>query len=49
MKIKKIIVLLITLACLIAASGCASTQTDSSGVTIEKRRSGGLLNFIPFL
>jgi len=47
MKIKQRLILFITLACLIAATGCASTQTNSSGVTIEKKRSGGLLQYIP--
>lgn len=47
MKIKPLIALCIALACLIAASGCASTTTEN-GVTIERKRSSGLLNLIPF-
>ncbi len=49
MKIKQILILFITLACLVAASGCTTTKTDSSGVTVERKRSGGLMQYIPFL
>lgn len=47
MKIKQRIALLIALACLIGASGCASTKTRTErGVTIEKKR--GDIPYVPF-
>lgn len=48
MKFKQLLLLFITLACLVAATGCATTETNSSGVTVDKKRSGGLLQLIPF-
>lgn len=46
MKKSRLFVLFLLLCALIAASGCASTRTEN-GVTIEKRRSGGI-PFVPF-
>jgi hypothetical protein len=48
MKITRYLALFITLCCLIAASGCASTRTEN-GVTIEKGGSMNPLRYIPFL
>lgn len=46
MKIKKGILILITLLGLLATSGCSSTRVEN-GVTIEKGRSD--IPFVPFL
>ncbi len=44
----KRLLILLTIATALFASGCTSTSTQN-GVTIERQRSANPLNYIPFL